>query len=442
MQITLPVQVKKIIKKLEDNGYEGYAVGGCVRDSILGREPDDWDITTSASPQELKALFPRTIDTGIQHGTVTVLMEGKGYEVTTYRVDGEYEDSRHPREVMFTASLAEDLKRRDFTINAMAYSEKRGLVDQFGGVEDLEQGVIRCVGEPGERFSEDVLRILRAVRFSAQLGFSIEEGTRGAIEKQAPNLVHISAERIQTELVKLMLSSHPEYLRVAYETGITEVILPEFHTLMETPQNNPHHKYTVGEHTLEALRQIRPDKVLRLAVLFHDFGKPLVRSTDEAGIDHFYGHGDVSAELAKLVLKRFKFDNDTMSKVCRLVKCHDLHGALQPKSIRKMIYRVGEDIFPLLLEVQRADILAQSEEKQADKLEALDKTGQLFRGIKARQECLSLKGLAVKGGDLIADGIPPGKEIGRILDCLLQQVLENPERNTKDYLIEYSKTVR
>ena len=241
IEITLPEQVTFIIDTLNQAGFEAYAVGGCVRDSIMGRVPDDWDITTSADPQQVKKLFRRTIDTGIQHGTVTVMLQGTGYEVTTYRIDGEYEDNRHPKEVVFTKSLEEDLKRRDFTVNAMAYHPKEGLVDLFDGIGDMERRCIRCVGRAEERFSEDALRIMRGVRFSARFGYTIEEETKQAITKLAENLKHVSAERIRVELVKLLVSPHPDYLRDAYELGITKIILPEFDVCMETPQNNPHH---------------------------------------------------------------------------------------------------------------------------------------------------------------------------------------------------------
>ncbi len=323
IQIQIPEKARRIIDALWEAGYEAYAVGGCVRDAILGREPSDWDITTNAKPEEVKALFPRTVDTGIRHGTVTVLLGGEGFEVTTYRIDGEYEDGRHPKQVAFTPSLLEDLKRRDFTINAMAYNEREGLVDAFGGLRDLERRRIRCVGRPEERFFEDALRILRAVRFAAQLGFSIEEGTKEAVCGFAPRLSRISAERIQAEVVKLLVSDHPEAWRTVYETGITAVILPEFDACMETPQQNPHHCFSVGEHTLRALTEIEPDKVLRLAILFHDIGKPQVRTRDERGIDHFIRHGEVSQEIAGTVLRRLKFDNDTLRRVKHLVGVHD-----------------------------------------------------------------------------------------------------------------------
>ena len=249
-KLRLPEAVTSIIRTLESHGYEAYAVGGCVRDSLLGRAPSDWDITTSALPAQVKRLFRRTVDTGLQHGTVTVLMENEGYEVTTYRVDGVYEDGRHPKEVTFTASLEEDLKRRDFTINAMAYNPGTGIVDLFSGMTDMEHKIIRCVGDPLERFTEDALRIMRAVRFSAQLGFSIQDQTKQALSVLAPNLKLVSAERIRTELVKLLVSPHPDYLRTAYEAGITRIFFPEWDACMETPQNTPHHCYSVGEHIL------------------------------------------------------------------------------------------------------------------------------------------------------------------------------------------------
>lgn len=436
MKITLPEQVKTIIEKLEENGYEGFAVGGCVRDALLFRNPDDWDITTSAKPEQVKELFKRTVDTGIQHGTVTVLLDREGFEVTTYRIDGEYEDSRHPREVCFTSNLTEDLKRRDFTINAMAYSEKRGLVDEFDGVLDLKQGIIRCVGNPEERFSEDALRILRAVRFAAQLGFQIEEKTFSAIRRLAPHLSHISAERIQTELLKLIVSPHPETLRLAWEAGITAVILPEFDRMMETPQNNPHHILNVGEHTLKALQEVRADKVLRLSVLCHDFGKAATRTTDESGTDHFYVHAEVSSQMAKDFLKRLKLDNETLYQVEKLVKYHDYHPGTNARSVRKAIYKIGEDLFPKLLEVQRADVLAQSAYQQAEKLNDLKRIEELYHRILEEKQCLSLKDLEVTGRDLIQAGMKPGKELGTCLQQLLEVVLDDPEKNNKEELLK------
>lgn len=435
MRIQLPQKVEDIIERIEAAGFEAYAVGGCVRDSVLGREPDDWDITTSAKPEEVKRLFDRTVDTGIQHGTVTVMLGREGFEVTTYRIDGKYEDSRHPKDVTFTASLKEDLKRRDFTINAMAYNGKDGLIDLYGGIRDIERGLIRCVGDAGERFTEDALRMMRAVRFSAQLGYTIEENTKAAIKELAPTIQRISAERIQVELVKLMISDHPDYIRTAYETGITEQIFPEFDICMKTGQNNPHHCYSVGEHILHTLSYVEADKVLRLGMLFHDVGKPETLTVDEQGITHNHGHAAVGEEMTARIMKRLKFDNDTSNKVRKIVLYHDRKIENNKKSVRRAINQVGEDIFPLLFSVKYADIMAQSSYQREEKLRDLEKLKDIYEDIVANKDCLSLKDLAVTGGDLIAAGMKPGREIGRTLQKLLEVVLEKPECNRKEYLL-------
>lgn len=440
MYIELPEKVKNIIAVIESAGYEAYAVGGCVRDSILGRTPDDWDITTSAKPLKIKELFRRTVDTGIKHGTVTVMLDKEGFEVTTYRIDGEYEDNRHPKDVTFTSDITEDLRRRDFTVNAMAYNDRHGLIDVFGGIRDMEERVVRCVGDPKERFTEDALRMMRAVRFSAQLGYSIDEATKWAIGEMAESLRNISAERIRTELVKLLCSPHPDYLSACYETGITAVILPEFDRMMQTVQNNPHHRYTVGEHTLHSLTEVKNDKALRLTMLFHDIGKPETKTTDEAGRDHFYGHAAVSEKITKKVLRRLKFDNDTLYKVSRLVYYHDYDTGMTARSVRRAIHKIGEDIFPYLFEVKRADIHAQSDYKRAEKLEKLAGIQEIYNAILQAQQCVSLKTLAVTGSDLIEAGMQPGKEIGEMLNYLLQLVLENPELNTRQALLEQMRS--
>ena len=435
MKIQLPEKVKVIIQTLEAAGYEAYAVGGCVRDSVLGRIPADWDITTSALPEQVKELFHRTIDTGIEHGTVTVMMDKEGFEVTTYRIDGEYRDHRHPEQVNFTGELKEDLRRRDFTINAMAYNDRCGMVDAFGGIEDLKHGVIRCVGVAGERFEEDALRILRAVRFAAQLGFEIEKETADSARALAGNLKDISAERIQTELVKLLVSPHPEMLRTAYELGITRVVLPEFDVMMETPQHHPHHMYSVGEHTLKALEFTDPEKVLRLSVLFHDFGKPQTRTTVD-GVDHFHGHANVSAQETVRIMRRLKFDNATMDQVKRIVLYHDARPQPDERQIRRLLHRAGEDIFPGLFQVMGADILAQSEYRKIEKLVNLERVHQVYDEILKRKDCISLKNLQVTGKDLIAAGMEPGKKIGEILNQMLEDVLETPEHNEREYLLK------
>lgn len=442
MRIQLPEKVNEVITRIEAAGFEAFAVGGCVRDSLLGRAPDDWDVTTSAKPQQVKKIFRHTVDTGIQHGTVTVLLGHEGFEVTTYRIDGAYEDSRHPDAVTFTSKLAEDLKRRDFTINAMAYNDRSGIVDVFGGMRDLEEGVIRCVGNPAERFCEDALRILRAVRFSAQLGFAIEEDTKAAVRELAPSLEKISAERIQAELVKILNSDHPDYLRDAYALGITKTILPELDAAFGTKQNNPHHMYSVGEHIMQCLLNVRADRSLRLAALLHDIGKPAVRTTDESGTDHFHGHVELSEKMADGILKRLKFDNDTITKVKKYVRYHDCDLEPDAKYVRRAVNRIGEEYFMQVMELKRADILAQSAYLREEKLERLDRIGVIYRQIQEERQCVSLKSLKITGNDLISMGVPKGRKIGEILNRLLDDVLQNPEHNTREYLLERAKVLK
>lgn len=444
VKIKMPGKVNKIIGVLQEAGFEAYAVGGCIRDSLLGRTPNDWDITTSAKPMEVKALFSHTIDTGIQHGTVTILLDREGFEVTTYRIDGEYEDGRHPKEVSFTGSLEEDLKRRDFTINALAYNETAGLIDIFEGQKDLKDGIIRCVGNAEERFTEDALRMLRAIRFSAQLGYRIEENTLAAIHKLAGNLEKISAERIQTELLKLMVSPHPDYLRTAYECGVTKVFFPEFDLAMETPQKHPHHCYNVGEHILHSLIEVPADKVLRLTMLLHDIAKPQCLTVDEKGITHFHGHEEMGAEMSRVILRRLRMDNDTTDKVCRLVRFHDYGNGVAPdrRIVRRAVNKIGEDLFDDFILVKKADLLAQSMYLREEKLSNLAEWDACYREIREAEECVSLRTLAVNGRDLIAAGLQPGRELGNILKQLLDEVLETPEKNEKDYLISRAKELR
>ncbi len=437
IRIKVPQKAQYIIDTIAKAGYEAYVVGGCVRDSILGREPEDWDITTSATPFQVKELFSRTVDTGLQHGTVTVIVGREGFEVTTYRVDGVYEDGRHPKQVTFTPSLEEDLKRRDLTMNALAYNDEAGLVDCFGGLEDMEAGIVRCVGNPEERFGEDSLRILRAIRFSAQMGFDIEEETLAAISRLAHTLDRVSAERIRVELVKLLVSPHPEHLRLAYETGVTKVFFPEFDQAMETPQKHPHHCCSVGEHILRSMQHVQADKVLRLAMLLHDIGKPKVLTVDPDGTTHFHGHAAVGADTAEAFLYRLKMDKDTIRRVCTLVRCHDYGNSLEPdmKMARKALNRIGEEAFPWFFAVKRADILAQSQYCRQEKLDKVDRWQECYEELLRQQQCVSLKTLAVTGGDLIQAGWKPGRQLGEILQKLLELVLEDPECNTKERLL-------
>lgn len=394
----LPEKVDQIIQKFQQNGFEAYAVGGCVRDSLLSKEPDDWDITTNASPEQMKRLFRRTVDTGIQHGTVTVLLGDDAFEVTTYRIDGSYEDGRHPKEVTFTTSLQEDLKRRDFTINAMAYNHKDGLVDCFGGKQDLEKGIIRCVGQARERFTEDALRILRCVRFAAQLGFEIEESTYQAAGELAANLQKISAERIQTEWSKLLVSNQVWRVRTAGEAGILQQFLPEI---------------SVDDALIRGMELVDGDRALRYGMLF-------------CRLDSIQ---------AGRMLRRLKFDNDTIRKVTGLVKYKDLVVEPEAGAVRKAVYLTGEELFPLLLKLWQA--YAQSGQGQSRSLEKLSQVQTIYEGIVKRGECLSLKTLAVTGKDLMEVGVSPGKEMGALLQELLGLVLDVPEKNRKEFLLEY-----
>ena len=467
LRISIPPSVASVLRTLRRHGYEAYAVGGCVRDSLLGRSPYDWDITTSARPDEVKALFRHTADTGIAHGTVTVLTGGDALEVTTYRIDGAYTDGRHPDSVEFTTSLEEDLRRRDFTINAMACNEDDGLIDLFGGAQDLRQGIIRCVGDPRARFSEDALRILRAVRFSAQLDFSIETHTLEAMQALAGTLSRISAERICTELMKLAGSRRPDRLITAWETGITAVILPEFDLCMKTAQNNPHHLFTVGGHILTAMGAVllpKPDfwpeqdaarlhhlaeqtkghydcrTLLTLVMLLHDIAKPACRTTDDEGIDHFKGHATLGAEMAGTIMRRLKLDNDTMEKASVLILYHDWRVEPVGRNVRRAVSRVGTALFPLLLEVQLADTMAQSLWKREDKMQRILRVFHIYEEILAERQCVQIRDLAVNGKDLLELGVPKGPVVGEMLRLALDDVLEDPSRNERDHLLELIRT--
>lgn len=435
----MPDKVLMIILNLQMHGYDAYAVGGCVRDSILAKKPQDWDITTSAKPGDIKRMFRRTVDTGIEHGTVTVLIGKDSFEVTTYRIDGVYEDSRHPKEVRFTNNLEEDLKRRDFTINAMAYNDDVRLVDAFGGMKDLNYHLIRCVGDPKERFAEDALRILRAVRFSSQLGFTIEPDTEEAIRELAPTLQRVSAERIRAELLKILVSDHPEQIREAYRLGITKVILPEWDDMEGVRQNTPHHKYDVAEHTIEAIKNVKNDKVLRLTMLFHDMGKPAMKTTDENGRDHFKGHAIVSEELTNVVMRRLKFDNETIKKVTRLVCYHDYRVEATPQNVRRAMNRIGVELFPYYLAVRLADVKAQSAYQKREKVENIIKMRELYQETLVQEHCVTLQDLAVTGKDLLAIGMKPGQALGSMLTELLEWVIDDPDCNKKEILCEYVK---
>ena len=395
MHITLPTKVKQIISKLEKADFEAYAVGGCVRDSILGRSPEDWDITTSAKPEEVKRLFNATIDTGLQHGTVTVVIEKEGFEVTTFRLDGDYTDGRHPDRVAFTSSLTEDLRRRDFTINAMAYSEKRGLIDEFDGERDLEDGVIRAVGDACERFSEDALRMLRAIRFAGQLNFKIADETFDAIKELSQNIAKVSVERIAKELEKLLLSGNPEYIALVYETGIFSVIAPEVAKLFENGEISA---------SIEALNRASfPEKKelyqIRLAIFLEGLG----------------------ADKAANLLKRLKLDNDTINTVKKLLGLSLREVENNETDMRRTVKEAGHKMMPLLLEMRRAKGLKDNKD--------------LYQTVIDNGYCTSISELNINGKDLMDAGIPKGALIGSTLERLLELVIEKPELNTRESLL-------
>lgn len=452
-QIQIPAGAEYIIRELNNHGYEAYIVGGCVRDSLLGKTPNDWDITTSATPQQVKGIFKRTIDTGIQHGTVTVMVDKKvlqgmqdvshydyAFEVTTYRVDGEYADHRRPTEVTFTASLEEDLKRRDFTINAMAYSPTEGVVDIFGGQQDLEKGIIRAVGVAKDRFEEDALRILRAVRFGAQLGFDIEEDTKLAMTELAENLRYISAERIQVELTKLITSQNPDRLIQAYELGLTRVFLPEFDAMMETEQNNPHHIYNVGVHTVKVMDYVEPTQIMRYVALLHDVAKPVTKTTGEDGMDHFYGHQAEGAKLARDILKRLKLDNNTIDKTCLLVEWHDFGmDDITMKGFRRFMGKLGRENFQDFMAIKRADMAGQSDYNLVARQGLLEKLEGMYDKLIEENQCISISEMELKGKDLIELGVKPGVEMGSILKKVFEMVIDDPSLNHKEKLINIVK---
>lgn len=437
IEIELPKDVKFIIDTLQKNGYEAYAVGGCVRDSILKKKPKDWDITTNAKPEEVINLFDKVILTGLKHGTVTVLINKDGYEVTTYRTDGEYEDNRRPKEVKFVNSLKEDLARRDFTINAMAYNENDGLVDYFNGIKDLNNKVITTVGDPKKRFDEDALRMLRAIRFSAQLNFKVDNNVLNVISILKDNIRNISKERIRDEFNKILINN-PRKIQLLKKCGVLEYIIPGISDLYNFDQNNPYHIYDLCSHTLVATEVVEPILHLRLTMLLHDFGKVKTKNTDENGISHFYAHAKDSLEMAENILKALKYDNDSINKVLILIQYHDC--TLKSKSsIKRMLSKIGEELLRDLIKVQWADVLAQNPVFAKNRILNLVKVENELDLILAQNECFTLKDLKINGGDLINLGFNKGKEIGETLKYLLDIVIDNPKLNERDALVRLSK---
>lgn len=436
MQLSIPAPVLKLLETLNHHGFEAYAVGGCVRDSILGKTPHDWDITTNALPEEIKRCFSElpVLETGIRHGTVTVLAERTPYEITTYRIDGDYLDCRHPQQVTFTRSLREDLARRDFTMNALAYHPQTGLQDFFGSMEDIRHKRICCVGNPDLRFREDALRIMRAMRFASVLGFSIEERTADALHRSRALLQHIAAERLAAELKQLLLGASVREVLHDY-VDVLGVVIPEVLPMVGFDQHNPHHNRTIWEHTIESIAQSPKNLLVRLTMLLHDIGKPPCYTQDAQGIGHFYEHAKHSTALAHTILSRLKFDTQTIDTVTMLVQNHSIDLSPNPRPIKRLLHRLGTERFALLLDVKRADTLAQAPQIQQIRLENLAKVQALMEEILREQACFSLKDLAVNGRDLMELGIPQGKQIGLLLNNLLEWVMDYPEDNNKGALL-------
>lgn len=433
----LPERVEEILRRLETAGYEAWCVGGAVRDTLLGRVPGDWDVTTNAPPGRVLELFaPHAAPTGLQHGTVTVSGGGGGVEVTTYRRDGTYSDSRHPDRVEFTGSLEEDLSRRDFTVNAIALNRRGEVRDPFHGREDLVRRVLRAVGEPERRFREDALRILRGLRFASRLGFAIEPDTAAALRRCAPLLEKIAVERIQVELSGLLCGDGAAETLLAYP-DVLGVFLPEILPCVGFDQHSPYHCYDVWEHTARSVAAVRPEPVLRYTMLLHDLGKPGSFQLGEDGRGHFYGHWRKSVELGDRILQRLRVDNHSRKQILTLVERHDCDLALNPRSVRRNLARYGEETVRLLLEVKRADNLAQAAAYR-DRQGLLDEWEALLDRVLAEGSCFSLKQLAVKGGDLSGLGLR-GPAIGRALQSLLEQVIDNKLPNERAVLLEYVK---
>lgn len=438
----MPKNVDIAINLLQSAGFEAYAVGGCVRDSLLGKTPNDWDITTSAKPEDMKSVFAdfHCIDTGIKHGTVTVVIDGEPLEITTFRLDGEYEDNRHPKSVTFTSNLGADLGRRDFTVNAMAYSKMTGTVDLFGGQNDLKNKIIRCVGDPDRRFNEDALRILRALRFASALDFEIEEKTAQSLLKNRALLGNISEERIAKELLKLVCGKGAKRILTDFAPVLFE-ILPELQPMYKNSHDNPHHCYDIYEHTLIAVESIDPEPTLRFAMLLHDCGKPAVKKFDENGVAHFYGHQRISAEISAQILARLKVSNKFRDEILFLVSNHDRWELYEnTEKMPRYLSKFGLDGVLNLLKVMRADVLAQSPEYRY-RLDQIADAEEIAKNLAAQKPCLSLSELQINGRTLMDISIPQGRKLGAVLAQLLDEVIDGVTKNTQEALTTRAREI-
>ena len=440
MTISLPKNVKWIIERLRDEGYASYAVGGCVRDVLLGREPHDWDLTTQALPEEIERVFSgcKLVGIGRQYGTIGVILDGEQYEITTFRIDGDYSDSRHPDEVRFSDSITDDLARRDFTVNAMAYNEEEGLIDPFDGQRDLQYGVVRCVGVASERFAEDALRILRALRFASTLGFSIEPNTSEAILTGRRMLTGIAPERIRSELLRLLCGDKVDFVLRRYR-AVFAVFIPELQGTFDFEQNTIHHNRDVYRHTVAAVKNIEPDALLRTVMLFHDIGKPLAQTVDRQGVSHYKNHPMLGAAMTEEILRRLCMPRLFITEVCTLIRYHDLRLKPDPAEIKRYLNLLGVPAMRKLYKIRLADTLAQSMYMRQEKLDNLEQVNAEMERIIASGECYNLNMLAVNGSDLIHLGVGSGQRIGEILNALLEKVITEELPNEKAPLLDAAR---
>lgn len=440
MNIVFPKEVKRIIEKLNNSGFEGFIVGGCVRDCIMNKTPHDWDICTNAKPDEIESCFAdhKTLDVGKKHGTIGVVISGKLYEITTYRIDGEYLDNRRPKSVEFTSDIKNDLSRRDFTINAMAFNEIKGLVDPFGGQQDIADRLIKCVGNATDRFNEDSLRILRGLRFASRFDFEIEKETSTAIHNCKELLNNVAYERIRVELMGIICGKSAEKILNDYRDVIA-VIIPEITPCFDFEQKTPHHCLDVYRHIARSVGNIESDPLLRLTMLLHDIGKPNACTTDENGRNHFKGHPKISAEIAAGILKRLRFSNAIITDCLMLIEYHDVRFKGNKKTVKRVAGKIGIDNTKRLLKIQYADTMAQSEYNREQKLNDIKTAQAHINEIIKDSECFSLKQLAVNGYDLKSLGFPDGKLIGDILNDLYEKVIGDELPNDKEILLKYVK---
>ena len=437
MRINISNVAKYIIERLNAKGFQCYAVGGCIRDLIRGDVPYDYDFTTNASPDEIEDTFKdlQVYSIGKKFGTVCVMMGGFKYEITTYRIDGKYSDKRHPDEVIFSNDLKDDLSRRDFTINAAAYNPKSGLVDMYSSLSDIKAGLIRCVGDPYDRFDEDALRILRALRFASRYNYKIETKTSVAIHKSKNLLDNIAKERIASELTGILTGDGAEYVLMEYR-DVIGYIIPECREMFGYDQNSPHHCYDLWTHTVKAVAGVEKQESLKLAMLLHDIAKPQTRTIDDKGIAHYHGHPDISSYMSECILKNLKFSNDMIKEVKTLIKYHDIRFNGSNSNIRKVLRVTSPQIMEKIFLVQRADLSAQGDFKRHEKEQLLEKTQREFEYIIKTNECYSLKQLAINGNDLKSIGILKGEHIGQILDMCLTAVINGVQENKRKNLLE------